>query len=48
MEQNTKMVNTNLGAMPIDDYLEIVAMQSGFDSYEDMCKAGYKIDVDKI
>ncbi len=38
-----KMVETNIGTMPLKDYLEIVALQSGFDSYEDMLAAGYHI-----
>ena len=30
--------------MPIEDYQEIIAMQNGFDSYEDMKAEGYHID----
>ncbi len=40
-----KYVNTNIGLMPLEDYLETKAIQCGFDSYEDMVKQGYKIDV---
>lgn len=40
-----KMVETNIGSIPIEDYLEIVAMQNGFDSYEQMRAEGFDIDV---
>ena len=33
-------VQTNMGSMPIEDYREIVASQSGFDSYDEMYKSG--------
>lgn len=36
-------VRTNVGEMPIEDYREIVAIQSGFDSYQQMYDAGYRI-----
>ena len=36
-------VQTNMGSMPIEDYREIVASQSGFDSYDEMYKQGYRI-----
>lgn len=36
-------VDTNMGRMPIEDYREIVAMQHGFDSYEDMHSQGVRI-----
>mgnify|MGYP003299671698 FL=1 len=39
---------TNVGAMPIEDYLDIKAIQCGFDSYEDMKEQGYRIDIDKL
>ena len=35
----TEEVQTNMGSMPIEDYREIVASQSGFDSYDE----GYRI-----
>lgn len=40
-----KMVSTNIGMIPAEDYLEIVSGQYGFDSYEDLKKAGYDIDI---
>ena len=36
-------VQTNMGSMPIEDYREIVASQSGFDSYDEMHHQGYRI-----
>ena len=40
-----RTVKTNIGEMPLEDYLDIRAMQYGFDSYEDMRKQGYSIDI---
>lgn len=44
-------IETNIGEIPIEDYREIVAVQNGFDSYEDMRKQGYRLgngyDTDK-
>lgn len=37
-------VQTNMGSMTIEDYREIVASQSGFDSYDEMYKQGYRIE----
>ena len=39
----TEEVQTNMGSMPIEDYREIVASQSGFDSYDEMYRQGYRI-----
>ena len=36
-------VQTNMGSVPIEDYREIVASQSGFDSYDEMYQQGYRI-----
>lgn len=41
--ENEQMVETNIGKMPIEDYKEIVAIQNGFDSYEDMVSQGIDI-----
>ncbi len=40
-----EMIDTNIGSMPIEDYREIVAMQHGFDSYEEMRDEGIDIDI---
>ena len=37
-------VSTNMDLIPKDDYLEIVALQAGYNSYEDMKKDGITID----
>ena len=39
----TEEVQTNMGSMPIEDYREMVASQSGFDSYDEMYHQGYRI-----
>lgn len=38
-----RTVKTNIGTMPIEDYQEIVAIQNGFDSYENLRKQGYHL-----
>ena len=35
-----KHVETNMGNMPLEYYYDIVAMQHGYDSYDDMKKDG--------
>lgn len=45
MNDGTKTVKTNIGTIPMEDYLEICATQHGFSSYEDMLKHGYYIEV---
>lgn len=39
------MVQTNIGEMPLEDYLDIKAQQFGFDDYEDLKNQGFHIDV---
>ena len=43
-----KYVNTNIGLMPVEDYLEAKAIQYGFESYEDMRAQGYKINIEQM
>lgn len=43
----SKLIKTNMGAMPIEDYLDIESSRYGFDSYDDLLKAGYHIDIDE-
>lgn len=38
-------ISTNIGTMPMEDYLDIVAMQHGFESYDDLRAHGYFIDL---
>lgn len=47
-EISSRTIKTNIGTMPVLDYLDIHAMQCGFDSYEDLKKQGYSIDIDKL
>lgn len=47
-ETEGKMVQTNMGPMPLEDYLDIVASQYGYDSYEEMQAEGYKIDTSRL
>lgn len=42
-----KYVDTNIGRIPLTDYLELKAMQFGFDSYAELLEAGYTIDIPK-
>lgn len=39
------MIKTNLGEIPKEDYLEIMAMSYGFESYADLRDQGYYIDM---
>lgn len=47
-ETEGKMVQTNMGLMPLEDYLDIVASQYGYDSYEEMQAEGYTIDTSRL
>lgn len=40
-------VKTNMGSIPLEDYLDIKARQYGFDDYEDMKTNEYYIDIPK-
>lgn len=40
-------IKTNKGIIPVDDYKEIVSVQNGFDSYEDMLSQGIDIDIEE-
>lgn len=42
-----KYIRTNIGKIPVDDYLEITARQNGFESYKDMVDHGYGICIDE-
>lgn len=46
MIQMGRMIKTNVGEMPIEDYRDIKACQLGFDDYEDMYKRGYRFGDD--
>lgn len=38
-------ISTNIGTMPMEDYLDIVAMQYGFESYDELRAHGFNIDL---
>lgn len=40
-----KYVKTTRGIIPMEDYLEIHAVQHGFHSYEELKEAGYSIEI---
>lgn len=40
-----KMIHTNIGKMPLEDYLDIRASEYGYDSYEELKAAGYYIEI---
>lgn len=41
--ERRRLVETNMGVIPVEDYLEIVAYQRGFDSYAELYEAGFRI-----
>lgn len=43
-----KYVKTNMGVMPLEDYLDIQAAQAGFEDYEDLKANGYSIDTSNL
>ncbi len=43
--ENCEYIDTNIGKIPVEDYLDIVAIQHGFYDYEDMQKNGLHIDL---
>ena len=40
-------VNGKEKIWPLDEYLDYKARQYGFDSYEDMQKAGYNLNIER-
>ena len=43
-----KYVKTNMGSIPLEDYLEIRAQQLGFSSYKELREEGYMIDIPEV
>lgn len=41
-------VQTNMGLIPLEDYLDIRANQMGFEDYEDLQSNGYSIDKPEV
>ena len=42
------MIATYIGLIPKEDYLDIMAMQYGFETYEDLKKSGFEIVDDLV
>ena len=45
IDNMAKYVKTNMGLIPLEDYLDIRARQYGFDSYKDLKEEGLSLDV---
>lgn len=45
MNDKTKTVKTNIGSIPVEDFLDICAMQHGFSDYNDLREQGYYIEL---
>ncbi|WP_270604202.1 MULTISPECIES: hypothetical protein [Dorea] len=43
----SRMIQTNMGEMPLQDYLDIRALECGFDSYKELEEAGFSIEIPK-
>ena len=41
-ESCAKYVNTNMGKMPMEDYLEMKANSFGFETYQDMLESHFR------
>ena len=37
-------INEKKYCIPLEDYLDIKAIQYGFDDYEDLCNCGFRVD----
>lgn len=42
---NRDMIDTNIGKIPVAEYLDIKAQEHGFENYEDLKAQGYDINV---
>ena len=43
LANNKGYIETNMGPMPIADYLDYQAWTAGYDSYEEFVAAGYSV-----
>lgn len=41
----SRVIQTNMGEMPLEDYLDIRALEYEFDSYKELKKAGFSIEI---
>ena len=44
----SRMIQTNMGEMPLQDYLDIRALECGFDSYKELEKEGFLVIAGKV
>lgn len=44
----SRMIQTNMGEMTLEDYLDIRALEYGFDSYKELEKAGLSIEIPEV
>lgn len=45
MNNESKTVKTNIGSIPLEYYLEICALQYGYNSYAELRADGYYIEI---
>lgn len=43
-----KYIQTNIGLIPLEDYLDIKAKEYGFENYKELQAAGYKITINSV
>ncbi|WP_371289218.1 hypothetical protein [Dorea sp.] len=41
----SRMIQTNMGEMPLEDYLDIRALEYGFSSYKELKNEGFSIEI---
>lgn len=41
----SRMIQTNMGEMPLEDYLDILALEYGFSSYKELENEGFSIEM---
>ena len=41
----SRMIQTNMGEIPLQDYLDIRALECGFDSYKELEEARFSIEI---
>ena len=44
----SRMIQANMGEMTLEDYLDIRALEYGFDSYKELKKAGLSIEIPEV
>lgn len=44
----SRMIQTNMGEMPLQDYQDIRALECGFDSYKELEKEGFSIEIPEV